>query len=113
MKEEDREFPMEMDPAQALEFLQANPSTTLLDVREVEENAYCALKGSLLIPLNSLSEALSYVDEKKAVVAYCHHGIRSLAAVRMLREKGFTKATSLRGGIDLWSTQIDPSVPRY
>ncbi|MBL62581.1 MAG: hypothetical protein CMI30_04145 [Opitutae bacterium] len=104
---------MEMDPAQALEFLQANPSATLLDVREVEENAYCALKGSLLIPLNSLSEALSYVDEKKAVVVYCHHGIRSLAAVRMLREKGFTKATSLRGGIDLWSTQIDASVPRY
>ena len=110
---EDCEFPMEMNPEQVIEFLQANPSSTLLDVREVEENAYCALKGSLLIPLNNLPEALPSLDGKNAVVVYCHHGIRSLAAVRMLREKGFGKATSLRGGIDLWTTQIDPSLPRY
>lgn len=109
----DCEFPMEMDPGQVLEFLQANPSSTLLDVRELEENAYCSLKGSLLIPLRNLPEALPSLDEENAVVVYCHHGIRSLAAVRMLREKGFGKATSLRGGIDLWTTQIDPSLPRY
>jgi adenylyltransferase/sulfurtransferase len=47
------------------------------------------------------------------VVAYCHHGIRSLSAVAVLEQLGFRAAASLGGGIDAWSREVDPSMPRY
>jgi rhodanese-related sulfurtransferase len=107
------DFPIEMNPKQASEYLRAHPDTFLLDVRENEEHAYCSIKGSLNIPLAILPERLNAIDPKAAILAYCHHGIRSLSAVRLLRAKGFAQASSIRGGIDLWTTEIDPNLPRY
>ena len=53
------------------------------------------------------------IPADRPLVAYCHHGIRSLRAVHFLREHDFPEALSLQGGIDAWSRAIDPSVPRY
>ena len=47
------------------------------------------------------------------ILAYCHHGIRSLHAVRWLRAHGFPRAQSLAGGIDAWTDRVDPALPRY
>jgi len=47
------------------------------------------------------------------VICYCHHGMRSLDAAAWLRFQGITKAKSLAGGIERWSVEIDPKVPRY
>ena len=113
VKEDAAEFPMEMDPRQACAFLRKNSNCILLDVREPEEHARCAIEGSLHLPSGTLSVRLAVLSPAIPIVVYCHHGVRSLAAVRMLRAKGFEKASSLRGGIDLWTTQIDPSLPRY
>ncbi|MFP6899589.1 MAG: rhodanese-like domain-containing protein [Opitutales bacterium] len=104
---------MEMNPRQARGFLDQNPDCRLLDVREPEEHALCSIEGNLHLPLALLAENLAKFDDKQPVIAYCHHGVRSLAAVRLLRAKGFAMASSLRGGIDLWAIEIDPTLARY
>lgn len=87
----------------------------LIDCRQPSEYDICRIEGATLIPLNELPEALEdiEVEPERRVVVYCHHGVRSLNAVAYLRQRGFTRAVSLAGGIDLWSKIIDPGVPRY
>lgn len=87
----------------------------LLDVREPEEHAFAALRGSKLIPLASLiarSQEIAAWKEDEVVV-YCHHGIRSLHAIALLQRLGFTSLWNLSGGIDAWSLEVDRNVPRY
>lgn len=96
--------------------LQASAPTLLLDVRQPWENAYAALPDSLLIPLDQLHERAAEELSPPAgtlVVAYCHHGVRSLSAAAILEQMGVTEVASLRGGIDAWSRLVDPSVPVY
>jgi rhodanese-related sulfurtransferase len=92
----------------------ANPPR-LLDVRQPEENAFVALPNSTLIPLGELAERMDEVEEWKRneVVVYCHHGIRSAQAVAQLRAAGFANVHNLAGGIDGWTDEIDPTLPRY
>ena len=52
-------------------------------------------------------------DDERPYIIYCHHGMRSLQATQFLRGKGYANSFSLAGGIDAWSLQIDPEVPRY
>jgi rhodanese-related sulfurtransferase len=87
----------------------------LIDVRQPWENQQARLPESTLIPLNELSRRLPEIpaDAGKAVVIYCHHGVRSLSAVVYLQRLGYLHVRSLAGGIDAWSCDIDPGVPRY
>src|SRR5947207_1874768 len=87
----------------------------LLDVRQPWEHATAALPGSVLIPLPQLLSRAAEVQPPKdaLVVAYCHHGIRSLSAAALLEQRGIPSVVSLAGGIDAWSCAIDSSVPRY
>jgi sulfur-carrier protein adenylyltransferase/sulfurtransferase len=84
----------------------------LLDVRQPDENAYVNI-GGLLIPLGELQRRLKELDPAREIVAYCHHGIRSMHAVQLLRHAGFTRVASLSGGIAEWSRVIDPTLPQY
>ncbi|MDE2040377.1 MAG: hypothetical protein KGO96_14200 [Elusimicrobia bacterium] len=84
----------------------------LLDVREPDEYEICRIEGSTLIPLGQLDKRLSELPKDKPLVVHCHHGGRSARAVNLLTSRGFS-ASNLAGGIDAWSEQIDPSVPRY
>lgn len=56
---------------------------------------------------------LGELDQEKEIVVFCHHGIRSAMVVEYLREQGFARAVNLAGGIDAWSREVDPGVPRY
>jgi sulfur-carrier protein adenylyltransferase/sulfurtransferase len=61
---------------------------------------------------------LARVDEiddwkNHEVVVYCHHGIRSGNAIAQLRAIGFTNLHNLSGGIDRWTSEVDPSLPKY
>ena len=87
----------------------------LLDVREVEENQFAALPNSTLIPLGELAMRVEEIEDWKEeeIVVYCHHGIRSLNAISQLKHFGFSKLRNLAGGIDRWSTDVDPGLPRY
>jgi rhodanese-related sulfurtransferase len=92
----------------------ANPPR-LLDVRQPEERAFVALPNSTLIPLGELAERMDEVEDWKGdeVVVYCHHGIRSAQAVAQLRAAGFANIHNLAGGIDRWTDEVDPALPRY
>jgi len=85
----------------------------LLDVREPHEYSLAKLEGSVLIPLGTLPQSLEKLDRNAEIVAYCHHGMRSADAVGFLLQQGFTNVKNLVGGIDAWSIQVDPTVPRY
>ena len=91
----------------------AGGEVLLVDVREPHEARIAVIEGAKLIPLGSLSERAGELDREAEIVLYCHHGVRSLRALEMLRGAGFTRLRSLRGGIDAWSRDIDPRVPRY
>ncbi|RMH09077.1 MAG: rhodanese [Nitrospirae bacterium] len=85
----------------------------LLDVREPHEHSLAKIDGSVLIPLGSLPQSLDQLDRNAEIVAYCHRGMRSADAVGFLLQQGFSNVKNLIGGIDAWSVEIDPSVPRY
>jgi adenylyltransferase/sulfurtransferase len=90
-----------------------NPELVLLDVREPFEHAIAAIPGSLLVPLAELPGRLRGLDGHAAIVAYCHHGLRSARARDILLAAGFGNVRSLAGGIDAWATTVDPTLPRY
>ena len=86
---------------------------TLLDVREPEEFEICKLPNAKLIPLGNLPERVHELDTADDLVVYCHTGVRSARATAFLRQMGFTKAKNLSGGIDAWTDEIDPEMPKY
>lgn len=86
---------------------------TLIDVRSPMESAICRIEGARLIPLQDLPAELDRLDPAARYVVHCHHGGRSAQAVDLMRRRGFSAAQNLAGGIDAWSRQIDPAVPRY
>jgi rhodanese-related sulfurtransferase len=93
--------------------LDANDTLLLLDVREPNEFNYANIAGSTLLPLNQLPARLDELDKNQAIVAICHHGMRSMQAATFLAHSGFTDISNLQGGIDAWSRDCDDSVKRY
>jgi rhodanese-related sulfurtransferase len=84
----------------------------LIDVREQREQAIAQI-GGRLVPLATVPVLLNELDAEDDIVIHCHLGGRSGMATEFLRRNGFPKARNLRGGIEAWSREIDPSVPRY
>jgi len=105
----------QIQPAELKRKQDAGEPVLLLDVRNYDEHAYCHLAGSVLIPLGELGGRVDEVDPPPdaLVVVYCHHGVRSLSGAAILLHAGHTNVASLSGGIEAWSKQIDPSIPRY
>ncbi len=87
----------------------------LIDVREQEEWAICRLPGAELLPLSQIGALASVrlTDPAQPLLIYCHHGVRSARVAEFLQAKGFSDVTNLGGGIDAWSLEVDPAVPRY
>ena len=109
--------PLEISVSDAREKLASDGSERprLIDVRDPDEFAFCRVPNAELIPLATLpSEAAAKLPDKAAeIIVYCHHGMRSMHAVGQLRALGYTNARSMAGGIDRWSREVDPDVPRY
>lgn len=90
----------------------------ILDCRRPEEHQHCRIEGAVFIPLSELEPRAEELESEdgsrdRLVVVYCHTGRRSLRAAAALRAMGYGRAVSMAGGIDLWSVDIDPKVPRY
>jgi molybdopterin/thiamine biosynthesis adenylyltransferase/rhodanese-related sulfurtransferase len=90
-----------------------SPPVTILDVREPFEYEIARIDGSKLIPLGELPTRLSDLPRDDYIVVHCHSGMRSAQAVAMMRGAGFANVFNLEGGIDKWSDEIDPAVPKY
>ncbi len=90
-----------------------DPALVVLDVREPHEYDIAHIEGTRLIPLSELPGRLRELDGRAPIVTLCHHGLRSAHALELLKGAGFGRVRSLRGGIDAWSVDVDPEVPRY
>jgi rhodanese-related sulfurtransferase len=94
--------------------LTGDDKPTLLDVREPWEFATAQIAGSKSMPMGEIpSRAFQELDPEAHIVTVCHAGVRSLNVAAWMRNQGFEKVQSLSGGIDGWSREIDPGVPRY
>lgn len=107
-------LPAEITPLEVKALLDSGVPLRIIDVREPAEHEVCHIEGATLIPMRSIPEHLNELDaDDTPIVVFCHHGVRSLSVVDWLRRQGVENCRSMAGGIDLWSLQIDPSVPRY
>jgi rhodanese-related sulfurtransferase len=88
----------------------------LIDVREPEEVALVHLKGAHLLPMGGIPAELPRLEalaDEADLLVLCHHGVRSLQVVAWLRANGVERCYSVAGGIDRWSRELDPKLPRY
>src|SRR5438034_4142912 len=93
--------------------MDAREAFQLIDVRELFEYEIARIDGAKLIPLGEIAERADELQREQTIVIHCHSGGRSAEAVRLLQQRGFTNVYNLKGGIDAWSDEIDPSVPKY
>jgi len=103
----------EITPQELQQRQQCNEAIELLDVREHWERQTASIEPSRHIPMSEIPACLQELDPERHIVVYCHHGVRSLNVTDWLRKQGYEKVQSMAGGIDRWSVQIDPKVPRY
>ena len=104
----------EVDPPALVEAMASGDPPLLVDVRTDPERAVAAIQPSLHIGLDRFVErAPAEIPRDRDVVVYCHVGARSAQAAVWLKASGWSRVRSLAGGIDAWSEQVDPEVPRY
>jgi rhodanese-related sulfurtransferase len=107
----------QLAPPEVAAMCQATPPPLLLDVREGWEFALAAIRvdgtQTLHIPMGQIPNRLAEIDAARPVVCICHHGVRSAQVVAFLERHGHAPVYNLAGGIEAWSTQVDPRVPRY
>jgi adenylyltransferase/sulfurtransferase len=104
---------LEVTPAELQRELAGGRPVVLVDVREVPEWELVRLEGAQLAPLSRLPGLANTLDPAAEIVAYCHHGVRSLQAANFLRSVGLPNVRSLAGGIDRWAREIDREMVRY
>ena len=89
----------------------------VLDVRELPELRVASLQPQgfelLAIPMHEVPARLAELDPDRPVACLCHHGARSMRVAMFLAQNGFAQVANIAGGIDAWSTERDPAVPRY
>lgn len=107
--------PIEITARLLSQRLALEPDLVLIDCREENEFAIASIARSVLMPMSCWADHLEKLRELigKEIVVHCHHGVRSLRVTHWLRANGFPNAKSLAGGIDAWSVEVDPTVPRY
>ena len=107
---------LEATPAEVKRRIDSGEKLWLIDVREPQEYAQSRIEGSELVPMRTVPGVLGQLQaraQEGPLIVFCHHGVRSLNVVHWLREQGVEDCQSMSGGIDAWSVEIDPTVPRY
>jgi rhodanese-related sulfurtransferase len=108
-------LPMEIDCRAVQQKLNDGDDFLLLDCREADEYAVAKIAQAKLVPMSEIVTRLPELQphRQRLVVVLCHGGVRSLQVAHWLCQQGFSQVQSMAGGIDQWSLEIDPSVPRY
>ena len=102
----------QISPAELKALLDGSTAFELVDVRTEHERAIASIDGSRLLD-QAYHDALLELDRETPLVFQCHHGIRSQGAADYFRQQGFRNLQNLSGGIEAWSREVDPAVPRY
>jgi rhodanese-related sulfurtransferase len=106
-------LPSDISVSELNRMQQAQADFTLVDVRDDDELTLASLDGALHVPMDEVAGRLDEIPKDRDVVVMCHSGGRSARVAAYLRQNGFPSVANLAGGIDAWSREIDPSVPRY
>ena len=104
---------MQIEPRVLADRIAAGEKIQLLDVRTREEFDAVKLPGALLFTQELMQEILSNWSRENLFVIYDHQGSRSLDAAAYFQGHGLANVKSLRGGIEAWSHEVDPALPRY
>ncbi|MFO0870585.1 MAG: rhodanese-like domain-containing protein [Pirellulales bacterium] len=107
--------PWEIDVRSVQQLLESGADFVLLDCRENSEYQTVHIAGARLLPMSEMPQRVGELDgdRQRHIVVHCHHGGRSLRVTQWLRSQGFSRVQSMAGGIDAWSLEIDPRLPRY
>ena len=103
----------EIEPAELSERLASGERVRIIDVREPHELEISKIEGAELFPLGSLAARMHELDSAEEMVIFCKSGARSARAVELLAGAGFKKQKNLKGGINAWAREVDPSLPLY
>jgi len=93
--------------------IDARKPFALIDVREPHEFQISRIPGSTLIPLGDVPKRWQEIPSDQEIILHCKAGVRSAKALIFLRQQGYKNLLNLKGGIDAWSEEVDPSLPRY
>lgn len=104
---------LQITPAELAELRASKPDLKILDVRHREEHEAVKIPGSELLTQDLIQKAFAAWDKTEPLVIYDHQGSHALDAVAYFVGHGFANARCLAGGIDAYSTEIDPTLPRY
>ncbi|MBV8375454.1 MAG: rhodanese-like domain-containing protein [Verrucomicrobia bacterium] len=103
----------QISPAEVAERLQSGEQVRLIDVRSREEWDAVHIEGSTFFTQELMQEIVSEWPKDREIIFVCHLGVRSLDAASYFAGHGFEGARSMTGGIDAWSVEVDPDLPRY
>jgi rhodanese-related sulfurtransferase len=109
----DEDEKMQISATEVASRLQAGGPLPLIDVRSREEWDAVHIEGSIFFTQELMQEIISESAKDREFVFVCHHGIRSLDAASFFAGHGFAHVRSMTGGIDAWSIEVDPDLPRY
>ncbi len=104
---------LEITPTELAAEMARDRVPILLDVREPYEWKIGHIDGSVHVPLGALREKLPEFVADDSFVTVCHHGMRSLLALEIMKSAGFENVKSLRGGVEAWALEVDPGMERY
>ncbi len=103
----------QISPAEVAERLRSGEQLPLIDVRSREEWDAVHLEGATFFTQELMQEMMSEWPKDREIIFVCHHGVRSLDAASYFEGHGFQHVRSMKGGIDAWSVEVDPQLPRY
>lgn len=103
----------QITPQELKDMMDKGEKFHLIDVREDWEIEIAKLPNSQILTQRLAYEILNQWDKNEKIIFYCHHGLRSLEAAAYFIGHGIPNAKSLAGGIERYSMEIDPSIPRY
>ena len=109
-------LPYEVTPLEVKARMDAGEELCLIDVREIAEFNTAKIETANLVPMDTVPQNLQMLEgqaDQTPLIVFCHHGMRSLQVVNWLRKQGLDHCQSMAGGIDRWSIEVDPTVPRY
>jgi len=110
---QDADQQMQISPEELAERLRAGDQIPLIDVRSREEWEAVHIDGATFFTQELMQEMMSEWPKDREIVFVCHHGVRSLDAASYFAGHGFQNVRSMTGGIDAWSVEVDPELPRY
>jgi adenylyltransferase/sulfurtransferase len=110
---EEREPGLEIGPVALKQALVGGGRVVLVDVRSPAEARIARIEGSTLIPLDQLMRRVNELNPGDPIVVYCHTGMRSGQAAKLLRGAGFKNVKNLKGGIQAWTKEVDPTLRQY